>query len=177
MSFYLVSFHGKVSTVSFICSGHKKENVAWETSTLRIFSVFFSLWIFDVFIFHILHVWIFDVFFNHNLNQFNNVFLVLFALNIFILGFQYIYIESSSTSSSSSPLVLISLIMASLHVIYLALQTFKLQIINVFDHLSKNVVLYLKSKGFFPTHILSEKYEEHLKIPTNNNDSSYCCKT
>jgi len=42
--------------------------------------------------------------------------------------------------------------MASIHGIYLAIQTFKLSheaIINIFGHFSKVVVLYLKSKGFF----------------------------
>jgi len=43
--------------------------------------------------------------------------------------------------------------MASIHGIYLAIQTFKLSqeaIINIFGRSSKVFVLYLKSKGFFP---------------------------
>jgi len=64
--------------------------------------------------------------------------------------------------------------MASIQGIYLTIQTFKLSheaIINIFGHFSKVVVLYLKSKGFFSTQILSEKYVEHPKTPTNNNDT------
>ena len=134
----------------------------------------FGLCIFDVFIFYILHLWISNIFFHHSLNWFNNVFLVLFALNIFILGFHYIQMLSPPPPPLLHPKVLKSFIMASISPSkssnFLIMQSSKFLVTS-----AKSLSCISNQKAFSPTHILSEKYREHPKTPTNNNTSK-CCK-
>merc|ERR1712018_374417 len=56
------------------------------------------------------------------------------------------------------------------------LQTFSRSNHQHFWSLQQSFCPVSQIKRLFPTHILSEKYEEHPKTPTNNNDTSYCCK-
>ena len=114
----------------------------------------FGLCIFDVFIFYILHLWISNIFFHHSLNWFNNVFLVLFALNIFI--FPLHPMSNPPPPPLLHPKVLKSFIVASISPSkssnFLIMQSSKFLVTS-----AKSLSCISNQKAFSSTHILSEK--------------------